>query len=506
MRRAIVVMAAALALAILAVPRSAAACSCIPPDLPTLFQKSDHVLRAHVLSVYETSDKRVHVARVLKSWKGCERRGTLVRLETPKSSAACGVTLPPGTTWLLTGSAVGPHRIGVALCGYNVPVAQVPPADAAFLASRTVCCGGVCRCGDGSHPVLCLVDPCQVSSCPEGDCVANYCGGCNAEHWSEQGPMVCTPCRSEADCAFGQACSADGECRTTCFGEDSCPEQEYCASDGVCRADASCVEAADCTTPGNGWVHVLCAGYASCEGGQCAWHCGPPPLCKDAAGVDFGDCEAVLGWTVVDGTCQPVSGCDPQGYPMFATEGACEEACGVTGLVWQSTCGDPVCKGWTDKGVPACATQEEGEPCTTDGAACDPKSFCNELLLCSDEDPKQQPGGCPISRATTKTDIRYATDGDLERLREDLMTFRLATWRYRSEATTGPERLGFVIEDVEPSPAVDGARDMVDLYGYLSMAVATIQVQQRELDALRAEVRALRASVGPTWLERLARR
>ena len=40
--------------------------------------------------------------------------------------------------------------------------------------------------------------------------------------------------------------------------------------------------------------------------------------------------------------------------------------------------------------------------------------------------------------------------------------------------------------------ANDPARDMVDLYGYTSMAVAALQTQAREIEALEREVRALR--------------
>jgi hypothetical protein len=50
-----------------------------------------------------------------------------------------------------------------------------------------------------------------------------------------------------------------------------------------------------------------------------------------------------------------------------------------------------------------------------------------------------------------------------------------------------------MIDDVAPSAAVAADRDHVDLHGYASMAVAAIQAQARELEALRAEVARLRA-------------
>ncbi len=36
-------------------------------------------------------------------------------------------------------------------------------------------------CPDGSQPVKCALNPCQVTKCPNSNCVPNYCGGCHAE-------------------------------------------------------------------------------------------------------------------------------------------------------------------------------------------------------------------------------------------------------------------------------------------------------------------------------------
>jgi hypothetical protein len=94
---------------------------------------------------------------------------------------------------------------------------------------------------------------------------------------------------------------------------------------------------------------------------------------------------------------------------------------------------------------------------------------------------------CPISRRTAKEKIKYLREADVQRLRDELMKFRLATYEYSGQAS--PERhLGFIIDDVEPSAAVDPGRDMVDLYGYLSMAVAALQAQSREIEVLKKEI------------------
>jgi hypothetical protein len=66
------------------------------------------------------------------------------------------------------------------------------------------------------------------------------------------------------------------------------------------------------------------------------------------------------------------------------------------------------------------------------------------------------------------------------------MRIPLATYRYKNDATP---HLGFIIEDVDArSPAVLPTRDRVDLYGFVSMAVATLQRQEKDIAALKADV------------------
>jgi hypothetical protein len=102
-----------------------------------------------------------------------------------------------------------------------------------------------------------------------------------------------------------------------------------------------------------------------------------------------------------------------------------------------------------------------------------------------------QAGPCPISLRRYKRDIRYLDAADRQRLRDQLERFPLATWRYRHEGAAAPERLGFIIDDVAPSAAVAPDGQTVDLYGYTTMAVATLQEQQREIAELRAELKRL---------------
>ena len=113
---------------------------------------------------------------------------------------------------------------------------------------------------------------------------------------------------------------------------------------------------------------------------------------------------------------------------------------------------------------------------------CPPDFFCHDFG-----------GTCecvqPASRRDAKTDVAYVDRLELKRLYRELLRFRLARYRYKAEQSSAAPHLGFLIDDVEPSPAVSGGHgDTVDLYGYASMAVAAIQTQAHEIEELKREV------------------
>ena len=141
--------------------------------------------------------------------------------------------------------------------------------------------------------------------------------------------------------------------------------------------------------------------------------------------------------------------------------------------------------------IPACTTEKAGDACASVGTSCDPIDPCNVHLLCSNSDPTKQAGGCPISRAKYKRDIRYLSAAEVESYKRTLLATRLATYTYKAAPEAGPQ-LGFIIDDVGAGPSVNADGETVNLYGYTSMAVAALQAQQGEIDALRAELAALR--------------
>lgn len=169
------------------------------------------------------------------------------------------------------------------------------------------------------------------------------------------------------------------------------------------------------------------------------------------------------------------------------------------GLTWQETCGLPVCQGTAvdNPAIDNCTTQVQGAACTTANVECDLVNECGSQLRCTDKNPQAQPGGCPISRARYKRDIAYLGPAERERVYRDLLAIPLASYAYKGDPAASPQ-LGFIIEDIEPSPATRG--DHVNLYGYLSMAVNAVQLQARQIETLEREVALLRARAGQAAL------
>lgn len=103
-------------------------------------------------------------------------------------------------------------------------------------------------------------------------------------------------------------------------------------------------------------------------------------------------------------------------------------------------------------------------------------------------------GPCPISVPEAKRKIRYVTPQERAALADKLLSVPLATWQYRLPADT-PEgqqtHLGFMIDGSAPPEALRASGDQVDLYGYTSLTVATLQTQAEQIKALTVQIEAL---------------
>ena len=98
-----------------------------------------------------------------------------------------------------------------------------------------------------------------------------------------------------------------------------------------------------------------------------------------------------------------------------------------------------------------------------------------------------------------KRGIERLDDDALGRIYDELRKIQLTTYQYKSDPVASPRRLGFIIDDTQSPYPINADGTSVNLYGYVSMAVAAIQTQSREIEALRREVAQLRS-------ERLKRR
>ena len=164
-------------------------------------------------------------------------------------------------------------------------------------------------------------------------------------------------------------------------------------------------------------------------------------------------------------------------------------------LSWYGTCGDPACSGYAGpfEGVPLCADEAIGDACSEEGASCDPEDACNARLVCASEDPTV--GGCPISLAKHKRDLRPWTRAERDEAAARVLSMPLTTWTYAWEPTGegAPRHLGFIIDEVGPGPWITPDGGHVDLYGYTSMTLAAVQQQAEALAAERARADALEA-------------
>lgn len=175
-------------------------------------------------------------------------------------------------------------------------------------------------------------------------------------------------------------------------------------------------------------------------------------------------------------------GCGCAQLPADADDGSKDESSGTA----QVTCRNNKCES-TFKGE-ACGKYV----CTANQTCCGPMPLPEATCVDGANSP------CPISQRKMKKDILYLSDSEKQQLSSELMTFPLATYRYKVEGPEQKPHLGFIIDDVAPSPAVLQSGERVDLYGYSTMTVAALQVQAKEIAELKKQMEDLKKECAPS--------
>lgn len=134
-------------------------------------------------------------------------------------------------------------------------------------------CSTGSMCKEGVNVVNCFVDPCTVTGCAESaECIADYCGGCNALHFDAAGNVL-----AECDDPFTipETCTQDNDCDD---GSGRLPTH-FCSA-GSCKPFGECSTTSDCLNPSNDVGFISCTGFQRCtSNGQCEHVCSNDEHC-----------------------------------------------------------------------------------------------------------------------------------------------------------------------------------------------------------------------------------
>lgn len=229
-----------------------------------------------------------------------------------------------------------------------------------------------------------------------------------------------------------------------------------------------------------------CRTTATCNGS--AWQTQTPPcpplldpaMCPATREMAAGaDCSALNRTCNYDGLNCICTNC--QSFPLNRCDGPYRWRCEAPNM---------------EPGCPA-VQPYLGAVCPMDGQRCGYDCEATGITggrICRGGVWEISQNSCPISSRAAKRDIRYLSPAESAEVARAALGTRLATYEYTDPALRGPRRLGFIYEDAAThpyarTPDISG----VDLYGYTSMLLATVQQQQRQIEALQRDVASLRA-------------
>jgi eight-cysteine-cluster-containing protein len=277
------------------------------------------------------------------------------------ASTCEGIPLPGGQCGCVEGQCIW-HELVCGGCPDADGDGQCDPADGECNADGrpTECARIPPRCLRGTVPEV--RDGCYTDRCVSwGECGGGACRDADRDGRCDAEDSDCSTDGSQLGCRrVAPPCPAGTvpEIRDACYTDVCLSWGECAAAQAPCRADADC------------------AGGGACVEGRCL----PAGRCEPVRPGEFGDCRALIGWGVDEGSgaCVPVSGCgcdDACAGRVFDTEAACLEACGDAG---------PECGGIAGRICP------RGQMCVDDPSdGCDPANGGADCGgICVDSPPR----------------------------------------------------------------------------------------------------------------------